>query len=177
MEIIKLSFLAFLVKSLTIETSSLLSQSPSFYCSNTNPPLLFRTWSTSPKIISSRISFEIEVIPWTLYILGSRLQMWTSLTSYYSAFTSIDMYIDKTNLTRKMVIGSQGKVGNICICGKCDLSIALEQTTAEEQNFIIINSSRDSWCAKKKSLVEDFAKKLENLQIARFYKSSNSRLS
>jgi hypothetical protein len=125
MELLNLSFLAFLVKSLTIETSSLLSQTPSFYCRNTNPPLLFRTWSTSPKIISSWISFEIEVIPWTLYILGSRLRMWTSLTSYYSAFTSIDICIDKTNLTRKMVIGSQGEVLNICICGKCDLSIAL----------------------------------------------------
>jgi hypothetical protein len=48
-----------------------------------------------------------------------------------------------------MVIGSQGKVVNICICGKCDLSIALEQTTTEEQNFIIINSSRNCICAKK----------------------------
>ncbi len=76
-----------------------------------------------------------------------------------------------------MVIGSQGKVVNICICGKCDLSIALEQTTTEEQNFIIINSSRNSSCAKNKSLVEDFAKKLEYLRIVRFYKSSNSRLS
>ncbi len=149
MELLNLSFLAFLVKSLRIETSSLLSQTPSFYCSNTSPPLLFRTWSTSPKIISSWISFEIEVIPWTLYILWSRLQMWTSLTSYYSALTSIDMCIDKTNLTRKMVIGSQGKVVNKCICGKCDLSIALEQTTTEEQNFIIINSSRNCPCAKK----------------------------
>jgi hypothetical protein len=48
-----------------------------------------------------------------------------------------------------MVIGSQGKVVNKCICGKCDLSIALEQTTTEEQNFIIINSSRNCPCAKK----------------------------